>query len=426
MKTYEQYKDSSLEWVGKIPEHWQILPLFASARESKKINRDGANNTILSLSYGRIIIKNKEENAGLVPENYLSYQIVEPGSLVLRLTDLQNDKRSLRVGHVKDFGIITSAYLNLNFGEAFDGRYSYCLLHFYDLKKFFYGMGGGVRQGLNYEELRRMPIICPPLEEQKAIVRFLERKLERINDFMDRKKRLIALLQEQKAALINQVVTKGLNAGVPMKDSGLEWLGEIPAHWKIKRAKYIFREVDERSESGKEELLSVSHITGVTPRSEKNITMFMAESYEGYKMCRPDDLVINIMWAWMGALGVSSHTGIISSAYGVYRQLKPRTYERQYLDFLSRLSSYVGEYQIRSKGVTSSRARMYTDDFFNIPLLLPSLEEQQEILKFIEKESTMIQKAIATIEKEIELILEYRTTLIADCVTGKIDVRMLA
>ena len=238
MKRYERYKNSELPWVNDIPLEWVVKPLFSVASENKERNSDGQNETVLSLSYGNIIIKNKD-NFGLVPENYLSYQIVKPSSIVLRLTDLQNDKRSLRVGLANNLGIITSAYLNLNLKNDADSRYIYYLLHSYDLHKVFYGLGAGVRQSLSFNDMRRLPIVLPTLEEQQAIVRYLDEKLGQIDTFIHNKRRLIALLEEQKSALINQAVTKGLDEGVEMKDSGVEWLDKIPSHWDALKVSLI-------------------------------------------------------------------------------------------------------------------------------------------------------------------------------------------
>ncbi|MEH2046078.1 restriction endonuclease subunit S [Nostoc sp.] len=196
------------------------------------------------------------------------------------------------------------------------------------------------------------------------------------------------------------------------RDSGLAFVEKIPQHWEAKRAKYCFYEVDERSETGDEELLSVSHITGVTPRSEKNITMFMAESYEGYKTCIPNDLVINIMWAWMGALGVSKYQGIISSAYGVYRQKNTNKFYSDYLEYLVRIPEYIAEYTRTSKGIRSSRLRMYSDDFFQIPIICPLLEEQKTITRFLDRKLEQISHFISNKQRLIELLKEQKTAIV--------------
>ena len=143
---------------------------------------------------------------------------------------------------------------------------------------------------------------------------------------------------------------EGLKPYAEYKESGELWLGQLPTTWDLRRAKFLFREIDERSKTGKEELLSVSHKTGVTPRSQKNITMFMAESNVGHKICRPQDLVINTLWAWMAAMGVSNHTGIVSPAYGVYRPIDPDMFLPRFADQLLRTPFYADEYKRRSTG----------------------------------------------------------------------------
>jgi type I restriction enzyme S subunit len=210
---------------------------------------------------------------------------------------------------------------------------------------------------------------------------------------------------------------------VKLKPSRVDWLGDIPEHWIEKRAKFIFRDIDERSLTGAEELMSVSHITGVTPRSQKNVTMFKAESNVGHKICQAGDLVINTMWAWMSALGVAKQTGIVSPSYHVYRLKYSNFYLSEYVDQLLRTWAYTSEYRVRSTGIRPSRLRLYPDDFLTIPLIIPPLEEQKEIAVYIRSKCTEIDTAIARTEREIELMHEYRTRLISDVVTGKVDVR---
>jgi type I restriction enzyme S subunit len=234
---------------------------------------------------------------------------------------------------------------------------------------------------------------------------------------------MIALLNEQKQIIIQKAVTQGLDSSVRLKPSGIRWLGEIPEHWEIRRGKDLFREIDQRSETGTEELLSVSHITGVTPRSQKNITMFKAASYVGSKLCKPGDVVINTMWAWMGALAVSRYEGIVSPSYGVYRRKNASELTEDYANYLLRTSLYVAEYTVRSTGITSSRLRLYPEQFLRVPILIPPQKEQEDIARYIVTETQGLDRAIDTAEREIELLREYRTRLVADVVTGKLDVR---
>ncbi|MCJ2186664.1 restriction endonuclease subunit S [Novosphingobium beihaiensis] len=199
-----------------------------------------------------------------------------------------------------------------------------------------------------------------------------------------------------------------------------DWLPALPRHWELHRAKTSFREVDERSVNGDEELLSVSHKTGVTPRSQKNVTMFMAESYEGHKTCQPGDIVVNTLWAWMAALGTSKHVGIVSPAYGVYRQ-RAAMFDPLYLDYLLRTETYRGEYLRSSRGITTSRLRLYPPDFLNIPFIQPPLDEQRLIVRFLDWHSAMTAKLIRAKRRLIALLNEQKQSIIHRAVTRGLD-----
>lgn len=205
------------------------------------------------------------------------------------------------------------------------------------------------------------------------------------------------------------------------KEAGVGWLGSIPTHWPEKRAKYYFKEIDERSQTGEEEMLSVSHITGVTPRSEKNVTMFKAESNVGQKLCQPGDLVINTMWAWMSALGVSNHDGIVSPAYGVYRPRSSQAYDNYYLDHLLRIEGYRSEYICRSTGIRSSRLRLYPDKFLSMPVVCPPQDEQQSIARFLKAQDCLFRKFIRNKRRLIDLLKEQKQNVINQAVTRGLD-----
>jgi len=200
------------------------------------------------------------------------------------------------------------------------------------------------------------------------------------------------------------------------KDSGVEWLGEVPAHWEVVRAKAVFKEIDDRSCDGDEELLTVSHLTGVTPRSEKNVNMIMAESLDGYKKCAPGDLVINTMWAWMGALGTSRTHGIVSPSYNVYRPYPGQIFPR-YFDHLCRIPVFATVMKALSTGVWESRLRLYPEAFFSIRFALPSLPEQTAIAAFLDRQTAKIDALVAEQEKLIALLAEKRQAVISHAVT---------
>lgn len=245
LKPYAEYKESGLDWLGKLPRHWKIGPGFAAFREKKVKNIGLREKTVLSLSYGRIVIKPPEKLHGLVPDSFETYQIVDPGDIIIRSTDLQNDWNSLRVGLVRDQGIITSAYLCFRVTEALLPEYGYLLLHAFDLMKVFYGMGSGLRQNLDFADFKRMPIFIPSHDEQVAIVRFLDYANRRIERTIKAKRKVIALLNEQKQTIIHRAVTRGLDPNVPLKPSGIPWLGEIPIHWEIRRLRTLVHRIDQ-------------------------------------------------------------------------------------------------------------------------------------------------------------------------------------
>jgi type I restriction enzyme, S subunit len=273
---------------------------------------------------------------------------------------------------------------------------------------------------INASDLGDIPVYLPSPRSQRAIAAYLDRETARLDALVVAKELMLDLLAEKRRAVITRAVTAGLDARAEFRDSGIPWLGKIPKHWKTERARWLFRERDERSETGEEELLTVSHLTGVTPRSEKDVNMFEAETTEGYKICLAGDLVINTLWAWMGAMGVSPVNGIVSPAYNVY--CPEARLEPSYLDALARLPLFAQEVTRYSKGVWSSRLRLYPEGFFEVFLPVPPISEQREIVAHIRKETGKLDRVRAAAERTTVLLKERRAGLIAAAVTGRIDV----
>lgn len=202
-----EMKDSGIEWVGEIPAGWEIWPIYHYFNERKNKNKLMRETNLLSLSYGNVIRKDINSNGGLLPENFSSYNIIEPCDIVIRPTDLQNDKRSLRTGYVNEHGIITSAYITLKPKMGVNSKYYHYLLHAYDLMKVFYNMGNGVRQGLNYNEFSKLLLVSPPKNEQDDIVNYLDSKCSEIDAIIQTKKEQLDVLTEYKKSLIYEYVT---------------------------------------------------------------------------------------------------------------------------------------------------------------------------------------------------------------------------
>ncbi len=278
---------------------------------------------------------------------------------------------------------------------------------------------------LSLDVLRALPIPVPPLNEQRAIGDYLDLETARIDTLIEEQQRLIEMLRERRQAQVDYAVWSGLG-DEPRTPCPVEPAPDVPAHWRMVRNKNLLRESTEVSADGSEELLSVSHLTGITPRSEKNVTMIEAESLDGYRLVEPGDLVINTMWAWMGALGVSQVKGIVSPAYGVYRPLPSAEFHPPYYDYLYRSRPYVVEMTRYSRGIWSSRLRIYPDVFLRLQVPVPPLEEQRRIAAYLDEKTAKIDALIAETESFIELSRERRSALITAAVTGQVDVRAAA
>lgn len=269
---------------------------------------------------------------------------------------------------------------------------------------------------INTSDLGDIPIKVPPYSEQIRISEFLDKELSHLDTLINTKERLLGLLEEKRQALIISSVLKGLNPNAKLKNSDINWIGDIPKHWRVERSRWLFQEINDRSETGDEELLTVSHITGVTPRSEKDVFMFEAETTEGYKKCDQGDLVINTLWAWMGAMGISPKSGIVSPAYHVYRPNK--NILSGYVDAIVRIPLFASEVTRFSKGVWSSRLRLYPEGFYEVYFPVPPIDEQEEIVDFISKESKKINELKSVTEKSVLLLKERRDSLITEAVFG--------
>jgi type I restriction enzyme S subunit len=430
-KPYPAYKDSDIEWLGKIPAQWKVAPLFTLARERSTRNIKGEEMNVLSLSYGRIVRRDISENFGLMPESFETYQIVEPGNLVLRLTDLQNDKRSLRVGFVTERGIITSAYVALRISSNLAPEYAAYLLHAYDVTKVFYALGGGVRQTMKFEDLKWMPLLVPSAGEQRAITAFLDRETARIDVLLTKKQRLIELLEAERAGLITRAVTRGLDANVPLKDSGIDWLGRIPVHWEIVRLGHFSAigngSTPSRDEplywvdgtypwltSGKinEEIISSAN-EFVTPRTLREChlpripagSLLVAITGEGQTRGRAALLQIEST--------ISQHLAYVT----------PRG-PRLNANYLRRVFQSCYDWlRAESSGSGSTRAALTCDFLKSIRVAIPPSAEQHAVVALLDRETARIDALVAKVHDGIQRLQELRTTLVSAAVTGKIDVR---
>ena len=425
LKPYPETKDSGLAWLGDIPAHWEIKRNGSLFQQRNAAGEPDWPIPEVSLRTGVRIREFGTSKRKQVMSDKAKYKCATKGDYVYNMMRMWQGA----AGIAPVDGLVSPAYVVAKPLPHTNPAYFASLFRTDDYLAEIDAFSRGIvkdRKRLYWDQFKQIPTPCPPPAEQAAIARFLAWATNRLDRAIGAKRRIIALLQEQKQAIIHRAVTRGLDPSVPLKDSGIPWLGEIPEHWEVHRAKHLFREIDERSTLGSEELLSVSHMTGVTPRSQKSITMFKAASYAGHKLCQPGDLVVNTMWAWMGALGTSAYSGIISPAYAVYRPRQMAGICSSYIDCLLRSAPYIANIICQSTGLHTSRLRLYPEAFFRLPINLPPHQEQLLIVDSLKADTAGLNSTIFRLESEINLLLEYRTCLIANVVTGKLDVRKLA
>ena len=429
-KAYPEYKDSGVEWIDSIPSYWEVKPTFALCDASTQKNIDGAESNVLSLSYGNIIPRDVETNFGLLPESFNTYQIISCGDVILRLTDLQNDKNSLRVGLAKQKGIITSAYLKLKAHSNINPDFLYRLLHSYDTTKVFYGMGGGLRQSMKFEDFRRLPLLLPPYEEQIKISAFLDHETAKIDNLIEKQQQLIELLKEKRQAVISHAVTKGLNPDVPMKDSGVEWLGEVPEHWSVIPLKHVCALIKDgthlpppRVDNGIP-LLSVRNIVGGVFQFRDDDSHISHKDYKS--LCssfvpKKGDVLLAIVGATLGKVALVPEMGSfhIQRSLGVFRTnelILPQhlSYIFESKDFQNLLWENAG---------FSAQPGIYLGTLSNFCVPVPPVTEQLKISEFITATVDKLALLLSQASRLIALIQDRRTALISAAVTGKIDVR---
>ena len=423
MKRYEEYKDRGNLWLGKIPSHWESKRLSQVSYEHFISNKEIHHQNLLSLSYGRIIKKDINTTEGLLPASFDTYQVVEPGNIVLRLTDLQNDQRSLRVGLAKEEGIVTSAYVCLGVVNKFiDSSYMYYTLHTLDIKKLFYSMGGGLRQNLNWQGLKKIDIPLPPLAEQEKIVSFLESKTLSIDAYVAERERELQLLNELKESEIANVITRGLNPDVKMKSYNSLISSKYPEHWELKRNKSFMSETGYKVGENADQYTLLSLTTkGVIVRDIESGKGKFPKEFDTYQVVSKDDLVFCLfdIDETPRTVGLVGTEGMITGAYTALKVNKtfaiPEYIYYYYLcvDNIKALKPYY----------SGLRKTVRADKFLQLYIPLPPIEEQKAIVAYIEDKCNKISSLISELEAEIEYLKEYKQKLIADCVTGQINVQ---
>lgn len=425
-----QMKSSGVEWIGDIPEKWNVRKLFQVFTQVKNKNQGMVETNLLSLSYGKIKQKNIETSFGLLPESFETYNIIDKNDIVLRLTDLQNDQKSLRVGLSTQRGIITSAYVTMRAKNPHMAPYLYYLLHTFDIEKGFYGMGDGVRQGLNWDELKHLSFVLPSLSEQQKIADYLDEKCGAIDEIIVKTEQSIEEYKKLKQSVITEAVTKGVRPNRKMKDSGVEWIGEIPADWEVKRFKYIANRFlkgngitkDEIHENGNTKCVRYGEIYSKYDNqfsdclSRTNSEKISQTQYFSYG---------DILFAGTGELVEEIGKNIVYLGYEkclaggdiiVVKHLQ----NPKFLNYA--LNSNYCIIQKRLNKIKLKVVHISANEIKNILVVLPSLNEQKEIADYLDKKCAKIDVLIEKKQQFLTELATYKKSLIYEYVTGKKEV----
>lgn len=422
MKRYEVYKAVQPLWNMTFPEHWEVLPLCSMAEEKSICNCTELELLSVYLDAGVVpFSKRTEKRTNATSKDISKYQRVDPGDFVL------NNQQAWRgsVGVSKYTGITSPAYIVLSMNDQLTTEYANYLFRSAIMVDQYLVRSkgvGSIQRNLYWQELKRASVLVPPRDEQNQIVRYLDWQVSQINHLIHGYQKQIELLEERKKALIDDAVIKGIDNRINLVQSGYEIIGDIPSHWKVQKLRMLLKAVSIKNHP-KEQLLSVVREKGIIVRnteSKEDNHNYIPEDLSGYKFVECGDFVINKMKAWQGSYGVSKYTGIVSPAYYVFKL------SFAYPDFFHyaiRSKRYVQFFANASDGIRVGQWDLSIDRMKEIPFIVPPEAEQKQIVEYILKESEKIDRAIPALQKEIELLREYRTRLISDVVTGQIDVR---
>lgn len=418
--TNRTIKDSGIKWIGTIPETWGVGKVKnAFIRKNEKANI--INPTVLSLARKGIKVRNIENNEGQLAADYSKYNPVTKGDILLNPMDLVSGA-NCNISKIE--GVISPAYINLkNLDNYHAGYYIYYFkLQYWSNAFFAHGKGVSYenRWTLNNETLMKYPLPIPPYQEQKKIAVFLDEKVSHIDNIIEDTQKSIGNLKNYNRSVTTEIVTEGLEPKGAMKNSGIEWIGKIPHTWEVIKLKYVLSERNIKSITGEEEPLSMSQKYGLIKTKDMDVIPNPSSTKKGNKIVNKNDLVFNKLKAHLGVFSVSKYEGIVSPDYAVY--FAKKNVNIKFLEFLFKSPNYITEFKKRSRGIAAGLTRLYTSDLLAIKCALPSLEEQNRIVDFVNFKTKHVRKLIDEKESLITELEFYKKSLIYEYVTGKKEV----
>lgn len=419
MSGYAEYREVNLPWLKAVPAHWEIRRNKNIFTEQKEIvGERSADYTLLSLTLNGIIPRDMD-GGGKFPESFDKYKIVKNGDMAFCLFDIDETPRTVGLSGYN--GMLTGAYTIMRVSNI-NARFIYYYYLALDNGKMLRPLYTGLRKIIDINTFQSTKVPVPPCEEQDQIVLFLDWKVSSINKLINIKKKEIKAIDALKRSMVSHAITRGLTTDAPMKDSGVKWLGDIPAHWKITKLRQILHPVSEKNHP-EFPLLSVVREQGVILRDVEDKEAnhnFIPDDLSGYKVVRKGQFAMNKMKAWQGSYGVSDYTGIVSPAYFIF----DIAFENlEYFHYAIRSKVYVNFFAQASDGIRVGQWDLQMDKMKEIPFIVPPADEQIAIVKYIKQALPQYDAAIEKLTEEVAVLEEYKNKVIADAVTGNIDVR---
>lgn len=419
-----EMKDSGIEWIGEIPNSWTVRrgkTLFVNTKYIP--GKLSSNYDRLSLTLKGVLPRKKDDSDGLQPKDFDTYQLLRENELVFKLIDLQNVSTS-RVGLAHATGLVSPAYIVLHANEEILPAFAekFYLMMWY--REIFNSLGdNGVRSSLNVSDLLNIPVCYPKMEEQIFLTNYLDTKCSEIDATAEDIQKEISLLEEYKKSVITEAVTKGLNPDAEMKDSGIEWIGKIPINWQAVNPRWLFAQRKDKAKKGMEQYTASQKYGVISQKDYMNriggSIVTVQKDFDILKMVCKGDFVIH-MRSFQGGLEYSEHTGSISSAYVMLIPQK-NTGECRYFKWLFKSASYINALQSTSNLIRDGQAMRYSN-FIQIIIPYPPLEEQQQIADFLDTKCSEIDTLIADKKRQLDILADYKKSLIYEYVTGKKEV----
>lgn len=407
-------KESGIEWVGSIPDTWDVIPNKYIMHKEKNLCEKWTGEDVMSLTMNGVIVRDLQNPTGKMPATFDGYQYIEDGDLLMCLFDIDVTPRC--IGKVTHNGVTSPAYSNFKTHDNASRDYYYYYYLMVDNTKELLHLAKNLRHSFTEEQLGSLKVPMPPLTEQQVIADYLNEKCSKIDDIIAEANASVEEYKELKQAVIDNATMTGIHDS-EMKYTDYVWFPEMPKSWNLVLASLLFRE-DVRPIDANDVSLSLSQVDGLIPTDDMSERSLKSATHDNWKHVIPDDLVLNRFKGHLGVFFASKYTGMVSFHYGVYHAIRDDVYAKYY-EYLFHSTTYKNIFALKSNGITVGLQNLSNGNFYSVKILHPTLDEQIEIVKYLDKRTAEIDSLIAEKESLIKDLESYKKSLIYEVVTGK-------